>query len=370
MQDLSGPTPAKALSFVLSTMLLLTVLYGCATPSGVDPLATGLLPHEEADAPEGVRDGRLRFTDIFCTALREPVDEAASMGCDHWLFTPASVQQDYASDEETQPSLASLSDKIQLLIIPGAFSDCFGPEAIAFAGAAKVLQAEGITVRTAVVGGRSGISHNAAEIADYIQHHYAEPGPPLVLVGYSKGTNDALQFLTQYPDLAARVSALVSVAGAVGGSPVADDLHPIYDLLLSHLPWPQCVVGDGKVVQSLRTEIREQWMQSHKLPDHVRYYSLAAITTSERTARALRPTWKALLKYSPNNDGQVLARHALIPGSTLLGYVHADHWSIAITIERAHRMLAQRPDDTEFPHTALLSAITQQVAEDLEPALQ
>ena len=283
------------------------------------------MPHELTDAPKGILDGRPRFREIFCAALLEDSSDASSMGCDYWLFPPGSGHNPATASAQERPGAASYSDKVQLLIITGAFSECFGEDAIAFSDASKVLQSTGLDVQTDVVSGRSGTVRNARQIADYIEANYAGQGPPLVLVGYSKGTNDALQFLTQYPELATRVSALVSVGGAVGGSPIADELYPIYDLLLSHLPWPQCGKGDGKVAQSLRTQVREQWLQAHKLPDHVRYYSLAAITSQDRTARVLRSTWKALLQHSVHNDGQVLAHHALIPGSTLLAYMHADH---------------------------------------------
>jgi pimeloyl-ACP methyl ester carboxylesterase len=355
---------------ILMLTLLQAVLVGCTTTPSVDALLTSPMPHESASAPEGIRDERSRFQEIFCTALREEQSKATSMGCDYWLFAPAPVQSPAFPAQDTQPGLATLSDKIQLLIITGAFSDCFGPDAIAFADATGVLQSAGVSVQTDVVSGRSGTASNAQQIADYIETRYDGQGPPLVLVGYSKGTNDALQFLTQYPELATRVSALVSVGGAVGGSPVADGLYPIYDLLLSHLPWPQCDAGDGEVAQSLRTQVREEWLQAHTLPNHMRYYSVSAITSSDRTARVLRPTWKSLLKHSPHNDGQVLARHALIPGSTLLAYLHADHWSIALRVERSREVFAYRPHYVEFPQAALLSAITQLVAEDLQQALK
>jgi hypothetical protein len=41
----------------------------------------------------------------------------------------------------------------------------------------------------------------------------------LILLGYSKGTTDILHFLVAYPDLALRIEAVLSVAGAVNGSP-------------------------------------------------------------------------------------------------------------------------------------------------------
>ena len=49
--------------------------------------------------------------------------------------------------------------------------------------------------------------------------------------------------------------------------------------------------------------------------------------------RHLRTTYKLLEKISPLNDGQLLMIDQLIPGSTLLGYINSDHWTVAIPVE-------------------------------------
>ena len=38
-------------------------------------------------------------------------------------------------------------------------------------------------------------------------------------------------------------------------------------------------------------------------------------------------------EIDPLNDGQLLFIDQLIPGSALLGYVNADHWTVAIPVE-------------------------------------
>jgi hypothetical protein len=131
------------------------------------------------------------------------------------------------------------------------------------------------------------------------------------------------------------------------------------------MPASQCPPGDGEVVDSLRPAVRKQWLRDHELPRQVHYYSIAAFTTRERVARALVPSWKILLKYGRRNDGQLLARDELIPGSTVLGYLNADHWAVALDIEDDWPLLAQRSVDDPFPHLALLQAILQRVAADV-----
>ena len=68
-----------------------------------------------------------------------------------------------------------------------------------------------------------------------------------------------------------------------------------------------------------------------------------------------------MLERSRRNDGQLLAHDALIPNSTLLGYLNADHWAVALDIEDESPLLAHRDVDAQFPHFALLQAILHQL---------
>lgn len=177
-----------------------------------------------------------------------------------------------------------------------------------------------------------------------------------------------LQFLVDFPDLAKQVSAVVSVAGSVGGSPLAETYDGLYEFLFSHLPSGHCPPGDGDVVHSLRRDVRHQWLKDNELPSQVQFYSIAAFATRERVARALVPSWETLLKQDRHNDGQLLVQDALIPGSTLLGYLDADHWAVALDIEDESPLLAHRKTDAHFPHLALLQAILLQVTTDVADA--
>ena len=127
----------------------------------------------------------------------------------------------------------------------------------------------------------------------------------------------------------------------------------------------RCEKGDGAVVDDLRTNVRKMWLAENVLPSHVRYYSLAAFTTRDRMARALVSTWKSLLRDNWRNDGQLLPEDALLPNSTLLAYLDADHWAVAMELEKEHGVLAARRDESRFPHGALLGALLHVVGEDL-----
>lgn len=348
---ISAPELIMALCVALSAA-------GCVSLPTADEITRDPSPHLSPDAPVGITDERSRFRVFFCDefeARKQPDDTSA---CDSWL---------HRLPDEMEPVPASSHGRmsLQALFVTGAFGECFGDSALPFANAITALQESGDDFGTIVGGGRSGTEHNAQQIAEFIKGWPVAVDKPLVLFGYSKGTSDILQFLVDFPDLAGRVSAVVSVAGAVGGSPLADRYDSIYDLLFSHLPSSHCEKGDYEVVDSLRTDLRQQWLTDNVLPEHIRYYSLVAFTTRERVATGLVPSWEALLQDSRRNDGQLVPIHAMLPGSSLLGYLNADHWAVAMELETEHGIIAKRHDPVPFPHTALLSSILRTVGEDL-----
>jgi hypothetical protein len=335
----------RARSFLFPVLLSLC---GCTSLPTADELVTAPAPHLAADSPSGIVDGRARFRAYFC---------AASTECDRWLHRLPGEAPMQGNHDGDRPGL-------QVLFVTGAFSECFGEGARPFARAIDELAGGDDRFATIVVGGRSGSEANARQIAAYLDENPADPERPLVLIGYSKGTTDILQFLVDFPDQASAVDAVVSIAGSVGGSPLADRYGGLYNLTLSHLPTGRCEKGDGEVVNSLRTDVRRSWLAKNELPEHIRYYSFTAFTVRDRVARALVTPWKLLLKLDRRNDGQLLPRDTLLPNSTLLGYLNADHWAVAMRLEEDLEFFAARHDTAQFPHTALLEAILQYVGED------
>ena len=338
--------------------LLAVVVSACASLPTRDQLVSIPAPHESLDAGAGLVDGRARFREIFCAVLeRSPVFEPGARECSGWLWQ---------LDDEPSGQPRALPGRVadmQVFLVTGAFSECVGEEARPFRDAAQRLSGQGYRISTIVVGGRSGSAHNAAQIAERLPPARKGEEGPVALIGYSKGANDILEFMSRYPEAAARVVAVVSVAGAIGGSPLADRGAGLYGTLLDWIPSERCAAGDGGVVDSLRTDVRRDWLARNTLPPSVPYFSIAAFTTGDRMSRALYPSWKMLLQHDARSDGQLLARDALIPGSTLLGYVNADHWSAAIDVEAVHPFLGARHDRDPFPRAALLEAILLQLAD-------
>jgi hypothetical protein len=342
----------------LRTLLLAAPLWGCTDLPTRQELLSSPSPQSALPAGASTHDGRARFREIFCSVLdRHAASDDRERTCSDWLWR---LEDEPPADTRPLPE-PDLTPQVYL--VSGAFGECLGDEARPFNDAARTLSAAGYRIAAIVVGGRSSSRHNARQIAERLEQ--APPGEagPAVLIGYSKGANDILEFLVRYPQVAARVRSVVSVAGAIGGSPLASSVGGLYEVLLSWIPSDRCPAGDRGVIDSLRQEERREWLAQNPLPESVRYYSVAAFTTRPRVADGLLPGWKLLLRDERRNDGQLLAHDALIPGSTLLGYIDADHWSAAIDVESVHPVLGARPDPTPFPRTALLEAILLQVSE-------
>ena len=98
------------------------------------------------------------------------------------------------------------------------------------------LRAAGYDAELLEVEGLSGSERNADIVAEALVE---EPFPSrrLIVIGYSKGVTDLMVALRRHPELAGRVAALVSVAGSVGGSPVANNTDDHSIALLRFSPF-------------------------------------------------------------------------------------------------------------------------------------
>jgi hypothetical protein len=218
----------------------------------------------------------------------------------------------------------------------------------------------------------SSSTNNARQIRDALMAMPAEPGPArLVLIGYSKGAPDILEALVSYPEIRSRVAALVSIAGAVGGSPLANEAKQSEADLLRHFPRAKCGTGDGGAVRSLRPAQRRAWLANNPLPQDIRYYSVATFPRPERISSVLKSSYRKLSHIDPRNDSQLIFYDELIPGSTLLGYLNADHWAVAVPIDRSHRAIGSTlVTENAYPREALVEAVLRAIEEDLSGGLQ
>ena len=199
--------------------------------------------------------------------------------------------------------------------------------------AAVRLEKLGYRIDTLVVGGRSSSSYNAVMIAEAVDGLESRANERLILLGYSKGATDILHFLVDYPEIAKKVTAVLSVAGVINGTPLADKFAETYAKWFRKTLIKECEPGDGGVLESLKRSVQFPWMAANPLPQNVQYYSIVAFANRENVQPGLLFTYDLLRIIDPRNDGQVVFYDQVIPGSSLLGYINLDHWAIAVPVK-------------------------------------
>ena len=310
-------------------------------------------------------DGRARFRDIFCRLLAADPDYQGQAGaCENFLL--------HFNDErlpnglpESLPTIRST--RYRVMVVPGLFNECFADIALPFEDAIKSLNDHRFKIDALVVSGRSSSDSNADYIAATIDNLELDQDERLVLIGHSKGAVDILHYLVKYPKASRRVAAVVSVAGAINGSPLAAKGTDIYTGLARFFVFGQCDTGDDGAISSLRPSVRMSWLAANPLPESVRYFSLAACTRRDNINMLLKTGYDLLWIYSPRNDGLLLISDQIIPGGTLLGYANVDHWSVVLRLENKNPLISQTVQAPQkFPRKVLLQAILVYVAETLE----
>ena len=311
-----------------------------------------------------VIDGRARFRQIFCRLLKASYGNTGfSGGCEEALLK---LSDEPVPVEPFRP-LPERTTRFRVLIVPGFLNECFTSIALPFEEAIQSLDDKRVTFEVFMVSGHSSSEANAVSIAEKIAALVLDPDERLVLIGHSKGAVDILQALVDFPEASRRVSAVISVAGAINGTPLAERVDEIaFELARNFLP-DSCDEGDGGALDSLRPATRLTWLAANPLPASVRYFSLAAFTERDHINQLLRTGYDQLQIYSPRNDGLLLSADQMIPGGSLLGYANADHWSVALPLEKNNRLIAgtiRAPH--KFPRHVLLQAMLLYVAEATE----
>ena len=346
---------SKGIRSIGAVVLAGLTVWGCAPR---------LLPFETHTAQvmtypgsPAITDGRTRFREILCGLSEgQPELRHRTPDCRELLWH----LDDEGPFEPASPLPAPFAH-LRVLIVPGAFEECYPAFGMPFEEAAAEWVRKGLFVRFVPVSGRGSADQNAGEIASAIARLPRDPSQPIVLIGYSKGAVDALHFAVDYPDLAERVAAVVSVAGPINGSPLADWLSGFYARVLSWMPLSTCPPMDAGVVDSLRHERQVQWLSSHRLPRHIRYFSLVTFTRRENICPLMLFSYDLLAATDPRNDGYVLWTDQVIPGATLLGYVNLDHYDVALPVRERLNVGGQKSQSEarKLLFASILSAVSE-----------
>jgi hypothetical protein len=309
----------------------------------------------------GVRDLRADYRAGLCRRLA-----ADSSACAHVLRRLPGESLDLAAGGAPGTALEALASRYRIAFVPGFFSECFEGYARPFADVERALRATGFTVDYFRVAGRGSVQRNAARLAEHFRAANGD-SRPFIVFAYSKGLPDLLELLVRDPETGRRVAAVVSVAGASNGSPLADNLLDAYRRWGASFPLPGCQPGDGDEIHDLRRDVRLGWWQANGAAVTVPIFALVAAPRAEQVSPGTRATYLALARVSPANDGKLLWIDQIPPRSHLLGYVDADHWAVAIPVVEQLPQLAFLFRDG-VPRIALVEAAIETVAATLEGA--
>jgi len=250
--------------------------------------------------------------------------------------------------------------------VPGIGYDCFAKWLAPAGTTAAHVRRFGYDFVAIQVDALSGTAKNARQIRDAVMAMDAADAPRIVLIGYSKGAPDVLDAIVRYPEIRPRIVAVVSAAGAVGGSPLANDAEQYQAELLQHFPGAECDAGDGGAVESLRPATRRAWLAENPLPKEVPTYSLVTFPRPERISSILTRSYDKLARIDGRNDSQMIFYDQIIPGSSLVGFVNADHWALVVPIARQHDTIASLfVTQNAYPREAMTEALLRFIEEDL-----
>lgn len=361
----AAPRTLRRLPLPIAALLAALSLAGCSSspliPSSADTTPLVLVPIAQA----GVVDARARFREIFCEVLEQGKASLPDYRrCDEALRRVGAEEEGTGRAVTLGPS----RHRLVAVVVPGIGWDCFSNWLSPKGSVAEHLRQIGFDQVTLQVDGLSSSANNARQIRDAIMQ-MDQPGdaPRIVLIGYSKGAPDILEAVTAYPEIRSRVAAVVSAAGAIGGSALANDASQSQLDLLRHWPGSECTAGDAGGLDSLRPEPRKAWLATHPLPEGLHYYSLVTFPEPERISAVLKPSYNKLGQIDGRNDSQVIFYDQIIPGSTLVGYINADHWALAVPIGRSHPTLRKTfVNHNDYPREALLEAMLRLIEEDLD----
>ena len=351
----------------LSTLVVTSsLLAGACSTTPLEPYTEDTPPLMLVPATQaGVTDQRGRFREIFCTVL-----EARSTSLpDYRACDDALTRVGDEPKGNGKPVVLGQSQRQLIAVaIPGVGWDCFA-EWLDLKNTSRAhLRQFGYDLHTVNVGALSSTTANARLVRDaVIAMGPEEDKPRLVLIGYSKGAPDILEAIVSYPEIRSRIAAVVSFAGAIGGSPLANDATQSQLEMLRHWPDAKCTTGDGGAVESLRPATRKAWLANNPLPEDIPYFSVVTYPNPERISSVLNSSYEKLSKADARNDSQLLFYDQVIPGSTLVAYINADHWAMAVPVARTHSTIGSMfVDQNDYPREALLEAVLRFVEENLE----
>ena len=295
------------------------------------------------------KDLSAAFAKTFCELLADENPDGGKWGaCSNYI---QSAPEAVAFCSWCPP----IPTSYRVLVIPGVLSSCQANTQAFAEGQAHLKEKHGMTVEFLQMPNATS-SDNGQQIAAYLRDHMQNDKRKYIVVAYSKGAPDVQEALANDSQAQSAVAAFVTIAGAVGGSPIAQTMPEIAQRYAGILKLGTCEGNVAEAFKSLRKDIRKQFNVDHPDP-LVPSFSLAAVSDSTTTSKMLLEAWKLLTAYDPRTDSQLLQEDALIPGGNFLGVLRADHLAAALNYESSSDdTIRAVADHNHYPRIALFEA--------------
>jgi hypothetical protein len=187
-----------------------------------------------------------------------------------------------------------------------------------------------------------------------------------IVVGYSKGAPDVQTALAKEKGVADGIAAFVTVAGASGGSPIADVMPAQADKWIQMFKMGSCKGNLSAGFKSLQKSLRQAFLASYPDP-FVPTYSVVASSEKSNTSKALLQSWQLLAAFGAVQDGQLIKDDAVVPGAKYLGVIKGDHFAVALPFDKSPQSIIRTGmGGNRYPRAALLESLVRFVLEDLE----
>ena len=340
-------------------------------PDGPEPETNTLYYEQLAPEQLGAKDGRGRFREIY-----KAVNDAKGRSLPDWREIE-NVFRDMG-DEGTAigapVNLDPFSGNIWVVAVGGYLSACMRWMAPVFGDALSHLKELGANTTTALVAGRCGTVHNSEIVRDTIDNLPLGENDKVIIVAHSKGVLDTMEMISRFPQTAKHINAFIGVTGAVGGSPLVTELPYVLRKILVNVPLPTCSTGDKLALRDLEPEIRKDFLSRFTMPEHIKSFSIATWPNKgegrDNMSTGFRFMRTILDRHDLANDGQVLVRDMIIPGSTMLGIIDADHAAVAMPFARNNSLGAKIAsgllrDHNAFPREIMVEAAVRLALEDM-----
>ncbi len=298
------------------------------------------------------------FADLFCSVLKQENPDQGEWGdCDTYID----------GGGKTDVKLGAVPTRYRMLIVPGIMSSCLSDTPAYQEGTKSLKERFNVDVDLLQVPNDSS-EDNGRMIGDYLKAQSKSDPRKFIVLGYSKGAPDVQVALAKEDGAAQHVAAFISVAGAVGGSPIADLLPDIADKWIRQYNMKGCKGDLASGFKSLRRSARQAFLASYPHPP-VPSYSIVTKSDATNTSKALLQTWNLLKAFTSIQDGQLLRDDAIVPDSKFLGIARADHFAVALPFDKsADSAVRLGMDKTRYPRAALLEAIYRFISADLAGA--